>query len=128
MAHHKEVPVENITRQFIFLSSLCQSQIQITTVNSTYKLGKEEDILSSLLKYDMEESKSDSSCNDKCEYSTFKTDNIRILSTEACGTKVSESIQPLLAVLREHLYLLLVKCLECILSDIEGIFISNQFK
>lgn len=76
----------------------------------------------------MAESKSDSSCNDKCEYSTFKTDNTRILSIEACGTEVLESIQILLAVLGEHLYLLSVKYLECILSDIEGIFINNQFK
>lgn len=122
------VPVENITRQFIFLSLLCQLKIQITMVNSTFKLGRDENILRSLLKYDMAESKSDSSCNDKCEYSTFKTDNTRILSTEACGTEVSESIQTLLAVLREHLCLLPVKYLECILSDIEGIFINSQFK
>lgn len=97
--------------------------------NFTSKLGEGEDILSSFLKYDMGKSNSDSSCNDKCECSTYRTDNTGILSTVACGAVTSEHIQPLLGIVREHLYLLLpVKCLECILSDIEGIFISNQFK
>lgn len=69
--------------------------------NSTFKLEKEEDILSGLLKY-MGKSNSDSSYNDKCEYFTYRTDNIGILSTAACGTATSECNQPLLGIVREH--------------------------
>lgn len=91
-------------------------------LNSTFILGDEEGILSSLLKYDTGKSNSDSSCNDKCEYSTYTTDNIGILSPVACGAATPEHIQPLLGIVREHLYHLLpVKCLECVLSEIEGI-------
>lgn len=90
-------------------------------------MGVEEHILSSVLKYDMGEDTTDSSCNDDvCECSTYRADNTRVLSTAARGTATSEHTQAFLAVVREHLYLLPIKCLECILSDIEGVFFFYQ--
>lgn len=96
--------------------------------NLTFELEEEVDSLRSLLKYDIGKSNSDSSCNDNYECPTCRTDNTGILSTVACGTATSEHSQALLIIVREHLYLMPIKCLECILSDIERLFISNQFK
>lgn len=108
---------------YLSLFPLCQSWILIIMFNSIFKLGMEEDILSSFLKYDMGERNSDSSFNDKCECSTYRTDNTGILSTGACGTATSKSIQPLLAIVREHLP---IKCLECILKGFLSAICSKR--
>lgn len=121
------------TLQIISLSvfQLCQLWVQILTFNVTFELEEEVGSLSSLLKCDMGKSNRDSSCNDKYECSTCRIDNTGILSTVACGTATSEHSQlcyTLLVIVREHLYLLPIECLDCRLSDIERLFISNQFK
>lgn len=116
--------VDKHYKSFLSVFQLCQLWIQITTFNVTFEMEEAVDILSSVLKYDMGKSNID----DKYECSTCRTDNRGILSTAACGTATSEHSQPLLVMVREHLYLLPVECLECILSDIERLFISNQFK